>query len=141
MSNELRRIISTPSVNLTRKFYQEVEAREAWFYYCLRYHITCVRHQEELRRMRNEPNIIGWFNRNRATMSNRIAVFWLQINLGGGCMCGFLTGFFGSLSPNNLYPSSLPPHHTQQPYTQYQSHLYCLVHEKPGFKVKSANAF
>lgn len=142
MSNELRQIISAPQDHLTRKFYQEVQAREAWFYYCLWYHTTSVSHQSELRRMRDEPNIIGWFYRNRAQISNRMAVFWLQISLGGGCMYGFFTGFKGDLNQNNFSPSSLPPtHYTQQPYTQYQNHLFCLAHEKAGFKVKSANAF
>ncbi|MEH2067737.1 MAG: hypothetical protein V7K47_06145 [Nostoc sp.] len=137
MSNELRQIISAPQDRLTRKFYQEVQAREAWFYYCLRYHITSVNHQSELRRMRDEPNILGWFNRNR-TNKTSMAFFWLQMNLAGGYMCGFL----GSFSQNNLSSSSLPPtHYTQQPHTQYQSHLFCLAYEKPSFKVKSANVF
>lgn len=76
MSNELRQIISAPQDHLTRKFYQEVQAREAWFYYCLWYHTTSVSHQEELRRMRDELNIMGWFNRNRAQISNYMAVFY-----------------------------------------------------------------
>lgn len=57
-------------------------------------------------------------------------------------MYGFFIGFKGDLSQNNLYPPSLPAtHYTRQPYTQYQSHLFCLAYEKPSFKVKSVNVF
>ncbi|MGQ4647566.1 hypothetical protein [Lyngbya aestuarii] len=75
MREELRQIAPTPppaaeifaTYQLTQNFYQETQYRKAHESYCEWYRVTAERHQRELRSMRNDLNLFGWFcGRNRS---------------------------------------------------------------------------
>lgn len=69
--NEFR-WIAPPSAQLdlletyqvSREFYREVWYRQELDHYCQWYQQTAKRHQQELQRMRQDLNILGWFRRN-----------------------------------------------------------------------------
>lgn len=48
---------------VSREFYREVEYREEFERYCQWYYATAVRHRQELKKMRGDINILGWFSR------------------------------------------------------------------------------
>ncbi|NER35504.1 MAG: hypothetical protein F6J93_16180 [Oscillatoria sp. SIO1A7] len=48
---------------VSREFYREVEYREEFERYCQWYYETADRHQQELKKMRGDINIFGWFSR------------------------------------------------------------------------------
>lgn len=50
---------------ITREFYQEVQYREDFRRHCQWYYETARQHQEELKKMRKDINILGWFLRDR----------------------------------------------------------------------------
>jgi hypothetical protein len=70
MPEELQRIIPTPppaaadifaTYQLVQEFRQEVEYRQEFEHYCQWYGATAQRHQQELKKMRNDINLFGWF--------------------------------------------------------------------------------
>lgn len=74
MSHELSRIIPAPQPEIkdifaayhaTSQFYREVQSREALNAYCEWYYTIAERHRQELKQMRGEFNIMGWFRRGR----------------------------------------------------------------------------
>lgn len=46
---------------VTHEFHQEVQYREAVQQHCQWYRETAQRHQQEIRRMRGDFNLLGWF--------------------------------------------------------------------------------
>ena len=70
----LRRIITIPpngselfqTYQVAHEFYEEVRYREQLEEYCQWYRQTAAQHQRELRRMRGDINLFGWFCRRRA---------------------------------------------------------------------------
>ncbi|AFY64736.1 hypothetical protein [Geitlerinema sp. PCC 7407] len=50
----------------TLEFYQEVQYREAHGRYCSWYAAIAHAHQQELIKMRGEPNLLGWFTQRRS---------------------------------------------------------------------------
>lgn len=50
---------------LTREFYQEVRDRENHQRYCQWYHQVAQQHQDELNRLRQDINLLGFFYRGR----------------------------------------------------------------------------
>lgn len=48
---------------LTRNFYQEVRYREDFANYCQWYYETARKHQQEYQVMKQDINILGWFQR------------------------------------------------------------------------------
>ena len=48
---------------LAYEFCQEIDRREAFENYCQWYYETARKHQEELKQMENDLNILGWFRR------------------------------------------------------------------------------
>ena len=70
---ELRRIIPLPPPEVeailadqtTNQFYREVQTRQEHSRYCDWYYTTAARHQQELRTMRSEFNIMSLFRRRR----------------------------------------------------------------------------
>jgi len=74
MPDELRQIIPVPqpeiqetfaAYQVTSKFYQEVQSREAMSRYCASYYSMAEAHRQELQQMRGELNILAWFRRGR----------------------------------------------------------------------------
>jgi len=74
MRDELREIIPVPqpeiedtfaAYQVTSKFYQEVQSREAISRYCDWYYTMAEVHKQELQQMRGELNILSWFRRGR----------------------------------------------------------------------------
>ena len=74
MSDELRQIIPMPPeaadetfavYQATNQFYREVTYRQEFERYCQWYYTTAERHRQELKKMRNDINILGWFRGNR----------------------------------------------------------------------------
>ncbi|NJP09200.1 MAG: hypothetical protein HC866_06680 [Leptolyngbyaceae cyanobacterium RU_5_1] len=72
MSNDLRWIAPTPpepnfevleAHQLTREFYEEIQHRQAFEQYCQWYDSTVARHRQELKKMQNDFNLLGWFRR------------------------------------------------------------------------------
>jgi len=45
------------------EFYQEVQYREEWDHYVAEYHALAEQNQAELDAMRQDINLMGWFNR------------------------------------------------------------------------------
>ncbi len=50
---------------LTKDFYHEVQHRQAFERYCQWYYATASQNQQELQRMQNDFNLLGWFYRSR----------------------------------------------------------------------------
>ena len=69
MSQDFRWIIPSPppqadileAHHLATEFRREVEYREDFKNYCEWYRQTSLKHQQELEKMRNDINILGWF--------------------------------------------------------------------------------
>lgn len=69
MSDELRQIIPLPpaadetfaAYQATSEFYQEITYRQEFERYCQWYYTTAERHRQELKKMKSEANIFGWF--------------------------------------------------------------------------------
>lgn len=47
----------------THEFYREAEHRDALEQYCQWYYQMAEQHQQELEKMRNDINVLGWFCR------------------------------------------------------------------------------
>lgn len=50
---------------LTHKFYREVQARQEHEDYCEWYRQTAKKHQQELKKMQGDINLLGWFCRHK----------------------------------------------------------------------------
>ena len=51
--------------HVTREFYHEIQYRQEKERYCQWYYAIAQHHQEELRKMQGDLNILGWFRRKR----------------------------------------------------------------------------
>ncbi len=51
------------SYRTSHEFYREVEYRQSFERYCQWYYATAKMHQEEMKRMEGELNILSWFQR------------------------------------------------------------------------------
>ncbi|HEY9844621.1 MAG TPA: hypothetical protein V6D03_00320 [Candidatus Caenarcaniphilales bacterium] len=66
---ELRRVIppSQPerfeTYRFSHEFYQEVHCRQEFERYCQWYQLTVERHHREMQHMRQDLNILSWFQR------------------------------------------------------------------------------
>lgn len=74
MSNDLRWIAPVPpepnhqvleAHRLTRNFYEEVYHRQEFERYCQWYYTTANQNQQELQKIQNDFNLLGWFYRGR----------------------------------------------------------------------------
>jgi len=74
MSQEFRQIIPTPPPaadqalavhQVSGEFYREVKYRQEFELYCQWYYTTAESHRQELKKMRGELSIFGWFLRSR----------------------------------------------------------------------------
>jgi hypothetical protein len=72
----LRRIVPIPppeselfeNYKITHAFYDEVRLREAFEQHCQWYQQTAAQHQRELKQMRGDINLFGWFCRRRRSL-------------------------------------------------------------------------
>jgi hypothetical protein len=53
------------SYRIAHDFRREVESREAWKNHCQWYRQTAAAHQQELEKLRQDINVLGWFNRRK----------------------------------------------------------------------------
>lgn len=73
LPHELPNIVPQPGTvsetlqraKITREFYQEVQYRREFERYCQWYYAVAEQHQQELKKMQGDLNILGWFRRSR----------------------------------------------------------------------------